>query len=159
MAATRLGLIGKMISQQCIKAQPSYTPGLGFEIYGVTIAHIRPAACYRNSRWVTTRCWCRTFHAAARQAANPKVASSTATDKFYVEFQAQRPSWYLDDTDESKTEADPSFAVTAKLQTTANATLIDNMPSSASITRTTPVSKLFQQPGLPLSTDRFPDRD
>jgi hypothetical protein len=100
-----------------IKAQPSSIPGLGFENYGATIAHMRPAAGMGS--------WC-SFLFLRDTAANPKVSTTTVTDKFYVEFQAQRPSWYLDDTTTDKRDADPSFTVTAQLQANAsNATLID----------------------------------
>ena len=75
-----------------IKAQPSYIPGIGFEAYGFGLS-------LRDT------------------AANPKVSLTTVTDRFYVEFQTQRPSWYLDDSTTNKKEADPSFAVTAQLQT------------------------------------------
>jgi hypothetical protein len=95
-----------------IKAQPSYIPGLGFENYGTTVAHVRPAAGMGS--------WCSFFFLRDRSA-NP----AHPTDRFYVEFQAQRPSWYIDDISTSRKDVAPLFEVTAQLQATARGTPID----------------------------------
>ena len=104
---------------KAIKAKPSFTPGLGYEMYAVTIDHIRkPGGVYPGG-------WSGHPFMMMRGPANPKVSKSTVTDSFYVEFKAQRPSWYNDDASTNKGEATPSFTVNAKLQATASGTLIN----------------------------------
>jgi hypothetical protein len=83
-----------------IKAQPSYIPGLGFEAYGGGLK-LRDTGI------------------------NPKVSLTKVTDRFYVEFQAQRPSWYLDDFTTQTKDADPSFTITAQVHTHARRAPID----------------------------------
>ncbi|MCF7675399.1 MAG: hypothetical protein K9M97_08640 [Akkermansiaceae bacterium] len=103
---------------KAIKAKPSFTPGLGYEMYAVTIAHIRkPGEVYPGG-------WSGHPFMMMRGSANPKISKSTVTDSFYLEFKAQRPSWYNDDATTNKGEATPTFAVNAKLQAAANDTLI-----------------------------------
>ena len=102
---------------KAIKAKPSFTPGLGYEMVAVTIANIRrPGDVYPGG-------WSGHPFFMLRGAANPKISKSTVTDRFYVEFKAQRPGWYSDDATTSKREAAPSFAVNAKLQATNSGTL------------------------------------
>ena len=100
LASNTLGFDWENDLTTAIKAQPSYIPGLGFEAYGFGLS-------LRDT------------------AANPKVSLTTVTDRFYVELQVQQPSWYLDDSTTNKKEADPSFAVTAQLQTHAKRPPID----------------------------------
>jgi hypothetical protein len=99
---------------KAIKAKPSYTPGLGYEMYAVTIAHFRKQGGVYPGGW--------TGHPfmMLRGVApvNPKISKSTVTDKFYVEFKAQRPNWYNDDSSTNTGDATPSFKVEAKLQAT-----------------------------------------
>jgi hypothetical protein len=104
---------------KAIKAKPSFTPGLGYEMYAVTINHIRrPGGVYPGG-------WSGHPFMMMRGDANPKTSKSTVTDRFYMEFKVQRPSWYTDDATTNKNEATPSFAVNAKLQATANDSLVD----------------------------------
>ena len=104
---------------KAIKAKPSFTPGLGYEIYAVTIDHIRkPGGVYPGG-------WSGHPFMMMRGPASPKISQSTVTDNFYVEFKAQRPSWYSDDATTNKGEATPSFTVNAKLQATASGTPIN----------------------------------
>ena len=103
-----------------IKAKPSFTPGLGFETVAVNIKNLRPIGSpWSGNPW--SLCMLRD------KDAIPKVSKSTVTDRFYIEFQAQRPSWYLNDTpgSTSKNEAAPSFEVSAQLQATATNSPID----------------------------------
>ena len=104
---------------KAIKAKPSFTPGLGYEIYAVTIDHIRKQGGVYPGGW--------TGHPfmMMRGPASPKISKSTAVDNFYLEFKAQRPNWYNDDSTTNKGEATPSFAVNAKLQATASGTPIN----------------------------------
>ncbi len=101
-----------------IKAKPQFIPGLGFETTGVCIAHTRPAAGMGS--WNS--------YLMLRDQTLPKpspLSQSTATDKFYVEYKIQRPSWYVDDVTTTPTWASPTFSVTAKLQATATDSLVD----------------------------------
>jgi hypothetical protein len=103
---------------KAIKAKPSYTPGLGYEMYAVTIAHFRRQGGLYPGGW--------TGHPfmMLRGVApvNPKISQSTVTDNFFIEFKVQRPGWYQDDSTTNKGEASPSFAVNAKLQATNTGT-------------------------------------
>jgi hypothetical protein len=95
-----------------IKAKPSFTPGLGFETAAVNIKNLRTM----GSPWSICM---------LRDSISPS-SSGHVTDNFYIEFQAQKPSWYLNDTpgSTSKNEAAPSFEVSAQLQTTATSSPI-----------------------------------
>ena len=106
-----------------IKATPSFTPGLGYEVYAVTITHIR-------LDWISTTPiisgnydyypggWAgHPFMFLRDAAANPKQTTSMATDHFYVECKVQRPEWYPAD-DLNMKCAPATFAVTADLQAT-----------------------------------------
>lgn len=102
-----------------IKAKPQFIPGLGFETTGTAISHVRPAP------WANMGSWCN--YLMLRSAAHPPGSLSTAavTDKFYVKYKVQRPSWFTDDATVTPTLAAPTFSVTAKLQATASDTLVD----------------------------------
>ncbi|MEI6606160.1 MAG: pilus assembly PilX N-terminal domain-containing protein [Verrucomicrobiota bacterium] len=103
-----------------IKAKPSFTPGLGYEMYAVTIAHIRqPGGNYPGGMTLHP------FMMMRDLGASPKISKTTTTDRFYMEFKIQRPSWYIDDASVTPIEALPSFAVNAKLQATASGTPSD----------------------------------
>ncbi|MCX6876927.1 MAG: hypothetical protein NTW21_24400 [Verrucomicrobia bacterium] len=123
-----------------IKAQPSYIPGLGFENYGATISHFRITQPWAPGG--SGPGWC-TFLFLRDIAANPKVSKTTVTDKFYVEFKMQRPSWYLDDSTTNKTDAAPSFAVTAQLQATASGTPLDYAKLQFNYTDDTSLKNIF----------------
>ncbi len=101
---------------KAIKAKTSFTPGLGYEMYAVTINHIRKAGGLYPGGW--------TGHPfmMMRGDANPKISKSTVNDRFYMEFKVQKPGWYLDDTTTTSTPAPPLFAVNAKLQATSSGT-------------------------------------
>ncbi|MCH7228717.1 hypothetical protein [Haloferula sp. A504] len=104
-----------------IKAKPSFTPGLGFEITATTISNTRFGSGMGS--------WC-SYLMLRDQRARPKVSQSTVTDRFHVEFKMQKPYWYTDNLASSsatlnKIEADPSFSVTAKLQASERGTLED----------------------------------
>ena len=90
-----------------IKAKPNFTPGLGFETVAVNIKNLRTM----GSPWSICM---------LRDSISP-VSTGRPTDRFYLEFQAQRPSWYINDTpgSTSKREATASFEVSAQLQATA----------------------------------------
>ena len=103
-----------------IKAKPSFTPGLGYEMYAVTIAHIRQAGGTYPGGWTG-----HPFMMLRDQGASPKISQTTTTDRFYMESKIQRPSWYIDDATVTPTEAAPSFAVNARLQAAASDTLSD----------------------------------
>ena len=105
---------------KAIKAKPSFTPGLGYEIYAVTIAHIRKPGDIYPGGWTG-----HPFMMLRDQTASPKNSQTTTTDRFYMEFKIQRPSWYVDDATVTPTDAPPSFAVNAKLQVSASDTLSD----------------------------------
>jgi hypothetical protein len=104
-----------------IKAMPRFTPGLGFELYHVSIAHIRPAPTakpivpgqnnYTPGRW----------------GGHPflMLRDKRAADRFYLEFKVQRPGWYVDDTATRPTYAAPSFEVKAELQAAARGSLVE----------------------------------
>jgi hypothetical protein len=103
---------------KAIKAKTSYTPGLGYEMYAVTISHIRnPGGVYPGG-------WTHHPFMMLRDAATtPKISKSTVTDSFYVEFKVQRPDAYKDNVTLNKNELNPTFAVNAKLQATSAGTL------------------------------------
>ena len=103
---------------KAIKAKPSFTPGLGYEMYAVTIANMRkPGGVYPGG-------WTGHPFMMLRGPANPKISQSTVTDRFYIEFKAQRPGWYADNTTTTSTPATPSFKVEAKLQASSLGTLV-----------------------------------
>ncbi len=108
---------------KAIKAKPEFSPGLGFETNAVTVNHIRNPA--QSAPGGSGTGWC-TFFFLRDTAAKPKVSTTTTTDKFYVEFKAQKPSWYSDDTTTTATEATSSvFEVKADLQATSTSTPIE----------------------------------
>jgi hypothetical protein len=105
---------------KAIKAKPSFTPGLGYEMYAVTIAHMRrPGGIYPGG-WTG-----HPFMMLRDQAVIPKLSKTTVTDRFYVEFKAQRPNPYKDNVSFEKNELAPNFAVNAKLQATSSGILAD----------------------------------
>ena len=108
---------------KAIKAKPEFTPGLGFETCGVTVSHIRnPAPLAPGGSGPG---WC-TFFFLRDTAAQPKDSTTTATDRFYLEFKAQRPSWYSTDSSTSPVEtSSSSFLVTAQLQATSGGTPVN----------------------------------
>lgn len=113
-----------------IKAQTSFVPGLGFETAGVTISHTRrsPAGLPGGAG-----SWCSFFMLREQNYKAPAVknpaSTTTATDRFYIEYKIQRPYWYAnwDSTNPStqKTDAAASFAVRAQLQATPSDSLVD----------------------------------
>ena len=73
--------------------------------------------------------WC-SYFMLRDQNISPKLSQSTVTDRFYVEFKAQRPYRYNDDLSRptatlSKTDLAPTFSVTAQIQTTASDSLVE----------------------------------
>ena len=105
---------------KAIKAKPSFVPGLGYEMYAVTIAHMdRPGGTYPGG-------WSGHPFMMLRDT-SAKISKTTATDQFYIESKVQRAAWYTNNAISSKVEALPKFAVTAKLQATAapTDTLVD----------------------------------
>lgn len=104
---------------RAIKARPSFVPGLGYEMYAIAIAQIRkPGGVFPGG-------WSSHPFMMLRGNANPKLSKSTVTDNFYVEFRAQQPGWYRDDTTTNRGDANPSFAVTAKLQANEASSFVD----------------------------------
>jgi len=105
---------------KAIKARPFFVPGLGYELYAVTISHMdRPGGVY-PSGWSG-----HPFMMMRDTATSPKISKSTVTDQFYLEYKVQRPAWYISNTVASKVEALPKFAVNAKLQATSGGALVD----------------------------------
>lgn len=101
-----------------IKAKPSFIPGLGYELYAVTISHMdRPGGLYPGG-------WSGHPFMMLRDTA-AKISKTTVTDRFYLEYKVQRPAWYTANTIQSKVEALPTFAVKAKLQATSGGSLVD----------------------------------
>ncbi len=106
---------------ESIKAKPQFTPGLGFEVDGVAISNLRETAAAAPGG--SGPGWC-SFLLLRDSGASPSVGKGT--DKFYVEFQAQRPSWHTSNTTAATQDAAiPSFKVEAKLQSSDTGTLID----------------------------------
>jgi hypothetical protein len=103
---------------KAIKAKPSFTPGLGYELYAITIAHMRKPGDVYPGGWTD-----HPFMMLRDTAISPKISKSTVTDRFYVEFKAQRPNPYKDNVSFNKNELSPTFAVNAKLQATNVGTL------------------------------------
>ncbi len=103
---------------KAIKAKPSFTPGLGYEMYAVTISNMRKPGSVFPGGWPG-----HPFMMLRDAATSPKISKSTVTDRFYVEFKAQRPDPYKDNTSFTKNELAPTFAVNAKLQATSSGTL------------------------------------
>lgn len=104
-----------------IKAKPSFTPGIGYEITAVVISNTRPEAAMGS--------WC-SYLMLRDQAASPKISDSTVTDRFFVEFKAQRPSYYTENLAQAnvsfnKVYLPTSFGVTARLQAGPNDGLVD----------------------------------
>ena len=116
-----------------IKAMPFFTPGLGYEIYAVTISHIRASLLGPGSRLIPGR----NYYPGQWQGhpfmmlrdisagANPKKNQSTVTDKFYLKYKIQRPEWYKSDANGDMESPPASFEVTAKLQSTASSPYVD----------------------------------
>ncbi len=103
---------------KAIKAKPSFTPGLGFEMNGLTISKMRkPGGVFPGG-------WSGHGFMMLRGPANPKISKSTATDRFYMEFKVQRPNSYKDNQSLLKNDVDPTFAINAKLQATSSGTLV-----------------------------------
>ena len=101
---------------KAMKAKPEFTPGLGFETCGVTIRHVRNPAVGASGG---SGDWC-TYFMMREAAKNIAAGSGAMADQFYVEFQAQKPSWYVDDTSVlTRGPTLSSFKVEALIQTTA----------------------------------------
>ncbi len=105
---------------KAIKAKPSFTPGLGYEMYAVTIGHMRLPGGVYPAGWSG-----HPFMMLRDASASPKISKSTVTDRFFIEFKAQRPNWYADNSTVNKGEAAATFAVTAKIQNTSSGSLVD----------------------------------
>ena len=104
---------------KAIKAKPSFTPGIGFELYSVTIANMRKPGSVFPGGWSG-----HPFMMLRSAAAFPKISKSTVTDRFYVDFKVQRPTAYNDNNTLNMTEMAPTFAVNAKLQAASSGTLV-----------------------------------
>ena len=103
---------------KAIKAKTSYTPGLGYEMYAVTISQMRKPGGVFPGGWSG-----HPFMMLRDPAISPRISKSTVADRFYVEFKAQRPTAYQDNVSLNKNEMAPSFAVNAKLQATPSGSL------------------------------------
>lgn len=89
-----------------IKAKPIFVPGVGFETCLITPSH------------TPTSSW--NHHLLLRDGKSP-YNTGHVTDKFYVEFKVQQPSWYPNRLPNiTRVLAPPSFEVNAEIQ--ANAT-------------------------------------
>ena len=111
-----------------IKAKPVYTVGLGFENNGNT------PSC-RSSSTIAggfTNWWMLMIRDPNRPRPQANIAWDTPpspnhpVDKYYVEFQAQRPGWWTGKPGESpKQDSAPFFQVTATVQSTTSSTAIN----------------------------------
>jgi hypothetical protein len=102
---------------KAIKGKTSFTPGLGFEMYAVTIAQMRkPGGVFPGG-------WSGHPFFMMRGPAVPKISKSTVTDKFFIEFKLQSPAAYKDNKSLLKNEMAPTFGINAKLQATQASTL------------------------------------
>lgn len=109
-----------------IKAKPAFIPGLGFEVSAVTISSFR-SSNYPTGSNIPGKsnffpgAWRGHPFTLLRDVnTNPltKTSDSSVIDRFYLEYKIVRPYWYTDDITVSPTQADPSFAVSAKIQAT-----------------------------------------
>jgi hypothetical protein len=106
-----------------MKAKPEFTPGLGFETCGVTIGHLRKDVV--GAPGGSGKDWCSYFMLRGA-AKNIKAGTGTMDDQFYVEFQAQKPSWYVDDETLNKGEPTASlFRVETMIQSTPGSSLFN----------------------------------
>jgi type II secretory pathway pseudopilin PulG len=86
-----------------IKAKPIFVPGVGFETCLIT-----PSSRMTGGSW--------NHHLLLRDANSP-YNTGHPTDRFYVEFKVQQPSWYpFNPPNMTRTLAPPSFEVNAELQ-------------------------------------------
>ena len=110
------------------KALPKFTPGLGFELDGVTISNMREHIFGNSTPGAPGGVgpgWC-TF-----LLLRDSVAKG-GTDQFYVDFKAQVPSWHYEwdsgptgGSTATQQTAFPWFNVTAKLQASAGSPLVE----------------------------------
>jgi hypothetical protein len=104
-----------------MKARPSFVPGLGFETWGVTMAHTVDNHPNAGGSWCSNQ-----MLRDQSPGPNPKISKTTATDKFYVEYKIERPKYWTNWSHASLaaiqpgTPVQPNFAVTAEIQATIN---------------------------------------
>lgn len=106
-----------------IKAKPAFTPGLGFEVSAVTISSFR-SSHYPNGGNIPRKpagffpgAWRgHPFTLLRDVRTSPKRSDSTTTDRFFLEYKIVKPYWYVSDSTTTPTKAEPSFAVSAKIQ-------------------------------------------
>ena len=104
-----------------MKARPSFVPGLGFETWGVTMAHTVDDHPNAGGSWCSNQ-----MLNDQSPGPNPKHPGSvtTATDKFYVEYKIQRPKYWTNWNHRTLaaiqpgTPVEPNFEVTAEIQAT-----------------------------------------
>ena len=123
---------------KAIKAKPSFTPGLGYEMYAITIAHMRRPGDIYPGGWTG-----HPFMMLRDQAVIPKLSQTRVTDRFYIEFKAQRPNPYKDNTSLNKNELAPTFAVNAKLQANSAGTLVSYAKLQFDYTNDTTLKNIF----------------
>ena len=137
-----------------IKAKPSFTPGLGFEITAVTISNTQDSRGYGKLVQL--------LHAAGPECETESVSINGHRPVLCgiqsAEAQLVYRKSYEFHSHLNKVEADPSFAVTAKLQATASGGLVDYAKLQFDYERRQDAKERFQRPGLPLPPHRFPDR-
>jgi hypothetical protein len=105
-----------------MKARPSFVPGLGFETWGVTMAHTVANHPNAGGSWCSNQ-----MLNDQSPGPNPKYPGSltTTTDKFYVEYKIQQPKYWTNWNHNSlaailpATPVQPNFEVTAEIQATA----------------------------------------
>ncbi len=136
-----------------IKAKPIFVPGVGFETCLITPAHT-PTASWN-------------LHLLLRDPNSPYVTGPNhPTDRFYVEFKVQQPSWYPNNLpNTTRTLAPPSFEVNAELQADATSLPIKytslkfdyaNEPSANNI-RDLYNNRVYRYPPAPNSSLRGTD--
>ena len=102
-----------------MKARPSFVPGLGFETWGVTMAHTVDNHPNAGGSWCSNQ-----FLRDQSPGPNPKISKTTTTDKFYVEYKIQRPKYWTNWDHNNLaairpgTPVEPNFEVTAEIQAT-----------------------------------------
>ncbi len=112
-----------------VKMKPGFTPGLGFENNGNT------PSCKSSSDILGgfTNWWMLMIRDPNRprtpiqpQMDDTKPSPGHPVDKYFVEYQVQRPKWWTGRPGTvAPTNAAPSFEVSATLQSTANSTAIE----------------------------------
>ena len=145
--------LGQQAHRSHQSASPRSLPASDSKPYAVTIAHMRkPGDVYPGG-------WTGHLFMMMRGPAQSQNFKVNGHRPVLYGIQSAKTHAYTDNVSTSKTEAAPSFAVTAKLQATATGTLVPYAKLQFDYKDDSTLKNDFRRPGLPLSTHRFPDRD